>query len=314
MEDKVVAIFCSDLHFSLTPPVFRSNENDWFAAMKRSLNELEKVQAKYGGVPIFCAGDIFDIWNSQPELINFLLQHLPPKFYCIPGQHDLPYHDYGSIARSAYWTLVSAGAVEHLDSPTTVTMDSFGKGKRGLCIHPFSFGQTIKPNTDDADSLHVCLAHQYVWTGGNSYLKAPPDAHVTNLGKCLKDYDIAVFGDNHISFETAVHTSATSSTLLFNCGSFMRRASDQIAYRPRIGLLTSGRQFITHRMNIKRDMCLVKIEASGLKSNDDINEFVKALEGLDSDDLDFVEVVKQYMKTKDVSQEVRVLIMRMMST
>ena len=34
---QVLAILCSDLHLQMKPPVARSAEPDWFAAMRRPL-------------------------------------------------------------------------------------------------------------------------------------------------------------------------------------------------------------------------------------------------------------------------------------
>src|SRR4030042_1550393 len=95
-DDKVIALFCSDLHLSLTPPVFRSNEPDWLTAQQRPLDELRALQSKHQ-CPIFCAGDLFDKWYGGPkehacELVNWAIKHMP-YMHCIPGQHDLPEHD-----------------------------------------------------------------------------------------------------------------------------------------------------------------------------------------------------------------------------
>ena len=102
--ENIIAIFAADLHLSLKAPIWRSTEQDWFEAMLRPLVELRTL-ATLHNCPIVYAGDIFDKWNSPPELINFAIEHLP-KGHAIPGQHDLPLHNYEDIRKSAYWTLV----------------------------------------------------------------------------------------------------------------------------------------------------------------------------------------------------------------
>jgi len=75
-ESKVIAIICSDLHLSLKPPVFRSDEPDWFAAMQRPLDEIRRLQKHYG-CDVLCCGDVFNDWNSSAELINWAVERLP---------------------------------------------------------------------------------------------------------------------------------------------------------------------------------------------------------------------------------------------
>ena len=112
-EDEVIAIVCSDIHLSHKPPLARSGEPDWYVAMARPLNELRGLHSDYG-VPVVIAGDIFDRWNSPPELIRFALDNLPKGAWVIPGQHDLPYHDYGALNRSALGVLIKADWVPNL--------------------------------------------------------------------------------------------------------------------------------------------------------------------------------------------------------
>ena len=75
-ETRVIAILCADVHLSLNPPVWRSNEPDWFAAMKRPLDEIKELQKKNHDCPVFCAGDIFHKWDSPAELINWAIDNL----------------------------------------------------------------------------------------------------------------------------------------------------------------------------------------------------------------------------------------------
>lgn len=116
----VIAVLCSDIHLCHTCPPARSNEPNWYDAMARTLDELAGIASHYY-VPILCAGDVFDRWNSPPELINFAIKHLPPM-HCIPGQHDLPNHSLEDIRRSAYST--SAGCSEMWRFPLSTPLES----------------------------------------------------------------------------------------------------------------------------------------------------------------------------------------------
>src|ERR1700722_8447281 len=101
---EVIAITISDVHLSPKAPSFRSTEPDWYAYQDRVLDQVNYWSEKYE-VPVLAAGDICDYWLSPPEMINRVSKKIK-GWYSIPGQHDLPNHQYHDIHRSAYQTLV----------------------------------------------------------------------------------------------------------------------------------------------------------------------------------------------------------------
>lgn len=191
-EDKVIAVLCADIHLSLKPPVARSEEPDWFEAMKRPLQELSNLADEHHA-PIICAGDVFDNWYCSPELINFALQHLP-KMYAIPGQHDLPLHNYDLIYKSAFWTLVETEKVQLLEPN-----HPYRVGK--TILYGFPYGFPIKPlKNPEKDFLHIAVIHDYLWIEGSSYPNAPTEKNVSKTYKNFVGYDVIISGDNHQSF------------------------------------------------------------------------------------------------------------------
>ena len=112
MPEKI-AILCSDLHLSHRPPLARAREPDWYEAMMHPLDELDDLTGD--NLPVICGGDVFDKWNSPPELINFALAELPGTMESVAGQHDLPHHSWPERRKSAYWTLVESGKIKTLD-------------------------------------------------------------------------------------------------------------------------------------------------------------------------------------------------------
>jgi hypothetical protein len=70
--------------------------------------------------------------------------------------------------------------------------------------------------------------HSYIWKQGCSYEGATLDSRTAAWAARLAGYDAAFFGDNHKGFH---HHQ------IINCGTLMRRRSDEIKYRPAIGLL-----------------------------------------------------------------------------
>jgi len=293
---KVLAIFVSDLHLSHTPPIWRSCESDWYTVQERALKELRAIKDVHS-CPIFCAGDVFDKWNSPPELINFALQHLP-QMYAIPGQHDLPNHNLKEMHRSAYWTLVKAGKIVHLEGDA-------GVNGRQFTVHGFAFGRKIKKRKTSTKN-HIALIHQYNWVPKASYEKAPKKQRVTKKRKEFGGYDIVLCGDNHIAFEKML-----GKTLFWNCGGFMRRHSDEIKYRPRVGLLMEDGTMKNHRLKSYRSDKHISVDPKSDKQADmDLTELGNELLKLNDARFDFQVAVNRYMQKYNVRREVMEIIMK----
>jgi hypothetical protein len=138
-----VAVVVSDLHLTLKPPVGRSEEKDWLGVQANYLTQLGNL-ALVGSmlpIPILIAGDIFDRWNAPAELINFVIAHMPKYTWAIPGQHDLPHHNYDEITKSAYWTLVEAGCIYNIPPHQPVNTHT------SLRVHGFPWGCKLTPLT-----------------------------------------------------------------------------------------------------------------------------------------------------------------------
>ena len=295
-KKDVVAIVCSDLHLSHKPPSWRSEESDWYVAMKRPLQELGALHAKYQ-VPILCAGDLFDRWNSPPELINFAMDHLPPM-YCIPGQHDLPYHDMTQIDKSAYWTLVKAEHIINLEEGAQQYV-------WGMQVRGFPWGvQCVPPAKTDTIGLRIALVHEYVWIPGYSYPTALGSSKLSSSRTEFKKWDVVVIGDNHISWDKRI-----GRTTFFNCGGFYRRKSDEDNHKPRVGLVRADGTVESHYLDISCDKHLSPALPLTRKSLN-MDGLVDGLASLGTDALDFTTYLKHYMKKNSTKKEVRTIIDR----
>lgn len=298
----VIAILVADLHLSHTAPVARSSEPSWYDAMARALGELNDL-AKDHHTPVICAGDIFDCWNSPPEIINFAIKHLP-KMYAIPGQHDLPHHRLEDIERSAYWTLVKAGVVSEIPPHRFTVID---QDKLVLCGFPWGIDVAKRAQKlSDREPLYIAVVHQYVWKLGSSYSDAPKGTHLSRFEKQLEGYDIAVFGDNHKGF-----IASTPNCTVFNCGTFMRRASDEIGYKPQVGLLYDDGTVKSHHLDTSQDKIEV-IEKTAANNELDITDFMAELNELGGDVLDFETAIKRYVENYGVTKPVREVIQRVL--
>lgn len=258
--------------------------------MKRPLDQLRSVAEHYT-VPIICAGDVFDKWNSPPELVNFALENLP-KMYSIPGQHDLPYHDYEQIHKSAYWTLVKAGILKNLKPGKPQRIDSFL-----VEAFPWGFDPTSLEYHEEITSLAV--VHKYVWMVGSSYEGAPDDGKINRFRSSIAGFTAAVVGDNHKGF-----LNTNGMTAVFNCGGFMVRKSDESSYCPRIGLLTLSGKIIPIRLDTSEDKYL-DCGVVGETILSGMGEYLKSLKALSSSEkLDFVGALRRCLDGGDIRKEV----------
>ena len=312
---EVIAIFLADIHLSIKAPIWRSAEPNWLAAQARPLLEVKNLQLKYK-CPVICAGDIFernrktaDGWNASPELINYALEYLPDNMYSIPGQHDLPNHQYEDIHRSAYCTLVKAGKIINITPGGALTI-----GKH-LILSAFPPGYEITPVNgckDDRDEgdIWVAITHQYRCIEGKAYPTAPGEAYFHRNETALMGYDVIVYGDNHKGFMTDVN----KKSLIFNCGTLMRRKSDELDYKPQIGMLLESGMVAQYFLDTSEDKYLDIVELAGEEEPDlNMSEFFSELEKLGNTALEFVDAMKHYMNSVDeMSPEAKQIVLRVM--
>ena len=290
-----IAVLCSDLHFSHRPPVARSAEPDWYAAMERQW-EWVRGEAEEYGIPVIIAGDIFDVWKSPPELVNFVIRMFRGlTVYAIPGQHDLPNHVYEDMHRSSYGTLVEAGAIANVDRPDFMAGDN-------LRIYPAAWGFNIW-KCKEHQSSEVCLlaAHRYVWTNEKTcYPGAPNEANLAGLKKQLEGYDAALFGDNHKGF-----MAKSGDCNVLNCGTFMPRKSDERNYEPQIGLLFDDGRIKTLAISTKDDKWIDADDSRLVDEQLNLTGLIDEFEGLGADALDFSDALIRTMERNGTDEDVR---------
>jgi len=309
-KDNVLAILLADIHLSLKAPIWRSAEPDWLEAQARPLKQVRLLQSNYG-CPVLCAGDIFDRsrktadgWNAPAELINYAIQYLPDNMYAIPGQHDLPNHQYDDIHRSAYWTLVKAGKIRNV-KPNCMT--DIGEG---LLVYGFPPGYELIPLeiSDVAlaeGKILVAIVHDYIWVTGHSYPEAPMKSNVLLKRDRLRSYDVAVYGDNHRGF-----LAEDASVRVFNCGTLMRRKADEIDYKPQVGLLLDDGSVVPHYLDTSEDRYIAEAEVQEAKTTLEMGDFFDELGKLGKTFLDFVEVMKEiFLRDDKISSEAKQIIL-----
>ena len=105
------------------------------------------------------------------------------------------------------------------------------------------------------------------------------------------DFDVVIFGDNHKGFLTKI-----GDTTIFNCGTLMRRKTDEVDYKPWVGLIHADGSVTPHYLDISKD----KLDLSKPDNVDpalalDVEEFLSELDDLSANPLDFCEAVRMFL-------------------
>lgn len=295
----VVAIVCSDMHLSHTPPIARSAEKSWYDVMANRLMEIRKLKEKHQ-CALFIAGDIFHKAEPPPELINFAITYLP-KCFAIPGQHDLVNHSYTDLSKSAYYTLMHSKVLMNvgMTNEESLALPMIDENE-DLFLYGYPWGAKLwNCKGNDERDLFVALVHRYCWSNAdNSIPKAKNTNHASWLNKKMKGFDAIIVGDNHIPFEYKN---------VFNCGGLFRRRFDEINHKPRVGLLLSSGKVISHELDSSKDVFADRdvVVETDLYEMDDLLE---ELGGMLDLSLDFAGAVNEFIKDRKPSSGIRKLL------
>ena len=272
--------------------------------MEDHIREIKRIMVKHKCSTVICAGDIFHKWNSPPELVNFAIEKLP-KMYAIPGNHDLPEHNYADIHKSSYWTLVMAGVVRHLPMGEPVRIH------RNTNITGFPEGLCSVKATHLQEShiklIHIAIVHDYCWMKGHSFPGCPKEKHVSEQAHELKElgFTAGVFGDNHRGF---LYKGSRNPDVL-NVGGFIRRNSDEKDRILQIGLLyddgTIGVEIVQSEDEWEEEIMSLPVE-----SRVEVQVLMEALSGLKSQTFDFGDAVRECIKKHNLPSPVRRILLR----
>lgn len=296
---KLIALAIADLHLSLKAPACREEE-DWLAVQAGYLDQVKKMLEDNPGVPLLCAGDIFDRHNVTPELINFALDKLPDGMICVAGNHELPNHRFLELYRSGYGVLENAGKIRDISPRERVDLAD------GWCVRGFGFGFEPSPT---ADKKAIALVHGYVWRLGSSFAGAPKGDHYKAWAHRLKGYDVAVFGDNHQRF-----TASAGGCHILNCGTFIRRKLDEIDEGPAVGAVFSNGDIAQWELDISKDL-FVQGSKPIPEASVDMRDFLGQLDELgETKALNFQEQVRRFIREQKPSAGVEALLLKAIST
>jgi hypothetical protein len=307
-SDDVAAVFTSDWHASHTAPIARSVEDDWYNVMWDAMSQPLEY-AKVHRVPLFFGGDLFDRWNANSELTNFMIdlfRYWKVNVHGIPGQHDLPNHDIEQMHKSAYGSLVKAGVINHLSEPTKFFLDICNAT---LQVYPFQWGQKLHGPAGDG-TFDIALCHRYIWKKNCGYPGAPEEDFHEKVVEDLRGYRVAVFGDNHKGFLTyAGGSSKEWDPYILNCGGLMRRKIDEVSYQPHFGVLRQDGSVYRVALDVSKDQFIDVSDAIPIVEKAlELAGFVGSLKQKNDEAIDFVQTLKAFLRKNKVGRLVKELI------
>ena len=306
---KAIGIATSDWHLWHTPPVWRSNEENWLKAMERQLQEVFHA-AIINDCPIFMGGDIFDRYNPVPETINFLLDFIPEnlKIFAVPGQHDLEHHilSLDSLQKTGFEILRERAIICPIFNYHENKMNyRYNLGdKITLYFAPWGTNlQEIKVDEKKEGFIQILIAHKYVWFDDSTRYGGSeiPPGKLSGLKETLQKFDFAIFGDNHIPF-----TCKVGKCNVINPGTLCKRKLDERDYKTGYTILYNDKTFEFINFDTSEDKYLdIKIE--DIPTIDfNSSEFLQQLQSMESNQIDFQSEVEKKLKTmnrKDMEEE-----------
>jgi DNA repair exonuclease SbcCD nuclease subunit len=214
------AIISADWHLRADRPRCRL-DTDWEASQECIVSYIVSMAEKYSA-PLVIVGDVFDTPTVPHRIVSMFLKHVDDVdegVYVLPGQHDLPYHQWKNVESSAFgnlWTL-TASPWQH----ATGIRDVGALGSRELWGDP--------PLTDAGPILFL---HTLVFPSAKDL---PPNVEARTAAELLAEYPKArwIFtGDYHRAF----HYEKAGRHVV-NPGCITRQAADFKDYAPQVWIV-----------------------------------------------------------------------------
>lgn len=323
----ILAILTADWHVSETAPIWRSNELNWPRAMGRAIDQVLNIATKAHNCPVLIAGDLFHKPDVPPQVINWLLGHLPKRVIAIPGQHDLFNHNLELLEYSAFHTLNLAERIFSLANPSANSLYKTGiasillstdRTKTRVRVHGFPFGrklEVVHPKYREY-CYNIALCHSYIWKDSTNIPRQLAGEvkdtfnNVPLINNKVYGFDVIVYGDNHAAFEHQVR-----ATTIFNCGSLMRRNKDQKEHQPRVGLLMYNEDespsfsIESYPLNIAGEHCLPTDEEKQEEIGErpaitDFRQLGVELSKLQKDTKDLKLMIRRFCRANNIPNEV----------
>lgn len=211
-------LLTADWHIRGDRPRCRIDE-DWIESQRQDIQAVVDIASRENVDEAWVLGDLFHQPRAATEAVNMVLVGLKDlrevcPVYILPGNHDLPYHDYGNLEQSSLGIVLKS-------FPELRTRED----NSGLTLTAAPFGlDPVDPHAD------VWATHQLTFESADT---KPPMAG----GKIAQDLldeapnvHVVVTGDYHRGY---VYTGADGRRVI-TPGCLNIQAADMDDYKPRV--------------------------------------------------------------------------------
>lgn len=197
-------ILTADWHLREDIPSCRID--DFETAQWNKIREISKLQRQFD-CHVLHAGDLFHYWKPSPYLISKAIQEIPPGFFSVAGNHDLPQHSLDLVDKSGLYSLHVAGTIDWI--------------KEGG-----NFGQPVGAVPSFSK---VGVWHHFVWDGKELPWPGCEEMTAKKVLIANPEFDLIVTGDHHKPFVYSLN-----GRLLVNPGCLTRQVADYADHKPRV--------------------------------------------------------------------------------
>lgn len=222
-------LLTADWHIRGDRPRCRIDE-DWIESQRQDIQAVVDIARREKVDEAWVLGDLFHQPRAATEAVNMVLVGLKDlrevcPVYILPGNHDLPYHDYGNLEQSSLGIVLKS-------FPELLTREE----PRGLTLAAAPFGlDPVDPHAD------VWATHQLTFENDET---KPPMAG----GKIAQDLldeapgvHIVVTGDYHRGY---VYTGADGRRVI-TPGCLNIQAADMDDYKPHVYIWDTATDQVT---------------------------------------------------------------------
>lgn len=225
-------LICADIHLRDTQPIARVD--DYWEAQWKTWEYVQDIFQQTGCAYMLIAGDLGDKpeWSNR-LLYQFLIEShsLATRIVFVPGQHDLPHHQKANFPESGCGILSRLGWINYVDQVENNHL-TLQEGDEEVEVYGYWYGDKDKTILTRKDNkrikillLHKMVIDQPLWPGQKAMKQR-------GLAVKYPNFNLIGTGDNHRSFMV----QEDGKPLLFNPGSMMRMAADQMDHKPIVGV------------------------------------------------------------------------------
>ena len=211
-------LLTADWHIRGDRPRCRIDE-DWIASQSQDIQAVVDIARREKVDEAWVLGDLFHQPRAATEAVNMVLVGLKDlrevcPVYILPGNHDLPYHDYGNLEQSSLGiVLKSFPELRTREDPSGLT----------LAAAPFGL-DPVDPHAD------VWATHQLVFENAETKPPMAPGKIAQDLLDEAPGVQVVVTGDYHRGY---VYTGSDGRRVI-TPGCLNIQAADMDDYRPRV--------------------------------------------------------------------------------